>query len=83
MIRKPALSPEQFAAIDELVRLASIAVDQAQQESRRLGVPNVYSLNGRLYYKTVAGALLQSDPGIDRTVPSDGPESPTVPTTNG
>lgn len=83
MIRKPALTAERYAAIDELLRLGSIAVNDAQDESRRLGVPNVYSINGRLYYETLAGELSTTDPGVSRTEPSDGTESPKVPTTNG
>ncbi|MEZ6075329.1 MAG: hypothetical protein R3C56_06550 [Pirellulaceae bacterium] len=57
MIRKPSLTAEEYAAIDELVRLGSIAVNDAQNESRRLGVPNVYSINGRIYYETATGEL--------------------------
>lgn len=34
----------------EIHRLAKRAVRRAQEESRRLGVANVYSRNGRLYY---------------------------------
>ncbi|MFO0913770.1 MAG: hypothetical protein U0795_12490 [Pirellulales bacterium] len=69
MIRKPALTAEKYAAIDELVRLGSIAVSHAQDESRRLGVPNVYSINGRFYYETSAGELSATDPGVGRTEP--------------
>jgi hypothetical protein len=84
MIRKPALSAEKYAALDELVRLGSIAVKNAQDASRRLGVPNVYSINGRLYYETSEGHLSATDPGIGRTEPiSDGPESPTGRSSNG
>ena len=75
MIRKPILTAEQYAKIDELVRLGSIAVDDAQNESRRLGVPNVYSINGRLYYETRTGELSASDPGVDTTEPSDQPKT--------
>jgi len=62
MIRKPSLTADKYAAIDELVRQASIAVNDAQNESRRLGIPNVYSINGRLYYETPTGELSASDP---------------------
>jgi len=62
MIRKPSLTADKYAAIDELVRLGSIAVNDAQNESRRLGVPNVYSINGHLYYETATGELSASDP---------------------
>ena len=71
MIRKPSLTAEKYAAIDELVRLGSIAVNDAQDESRRLGVPNVYSINGRLYYETATGELSASDPSVDATEQCD------------
>lgn len=80
MIRKPALTAERYAAIDELVRLGRLAVNDAQVESRRMGVPNVYSINGRLHYETLSGELSTTDPGVSHTDPSDGPKSPTVPT---
>lgn len=35
----------------EIHRIATRAVRQAQEESRRLGVANVYSRDGRLYYE--------------------------------
>lgn len=76
MIRKPSLTAEKYAAIDELVRLGSIAVNDAQDESRRLGVPNVYSINGRLYYETATGELSASDPSANTTEPDDARESP-------
>lgn len=75
MIRKPILTAEAYAAIDELVRLGSIAVNDAQDESRRLCVPNVYSINGRLYYETRLGELTRTDPGVDPTEPHGGSDS--------
>ena len=75
MIKKSILTADQYAKIDELVRLGSVAVDEAQEESRRLGVPNVYSINGRLYYETRTGELSASDPGAKTTEPGDEPKS--------
>jgi hypothetical protein len=34
----------------ELSRIGNRAVKAAQEESRRLGVPNFYSRNGEIYY---------------------------------
>ena len=62
MIEKPQLTAEMYAAIDDLIRLGSIAVAQAQDDSRRLGIPNVYSINGRIYYETPTGELSDTDP---------------------
>lgn len=64
MIRSQ-LSAEAYAAIDEIVRIGNRAVAKAQEDSRRMGVPNVYSINGRLYYETATGELSASDPFTD------------------
>ena len=61
MIRSQ-LSAETYATVDEIVRVANRAVARAQEESRQLGVPNVYSINGRLYYETSTGELSAVDP---------------------
>lgn len=68
MIR-PRLTAETYATIDEIVRVGNRAVAKAQEESRRLGVPNVYSINGRLYYETSTGELSTADPYV--TEPTD------------
>lgn len=65
MIR-PRLTAETYATIDEIVRVGNRAVANAQDESRRLGVPNVYSINGRLYYETPTGELSTTDPYVAR-----------------
>ncbi len=61
MIR-PRLTAETYATIDEIVRMGNRAVAKAQEESRRPGVPNVYSINGRLYDETSTGELSTVDP---------------------
>ena len=61
MIRSQ-ISAETYAAIDEIVRIGNRAVAKAQENNRRLGVPNVYSINGRLYYETSTGELSTTDP---------------------
>lgn len=42
---------------DRLIQLARQAVRDAQQRSRDLGVPNVYSFNGQLLYELPNGEL--------------------------
>ncbi len=61
MIRSQ-LSAETYATIDEIVRIGNRGVAKAQEDSRRLGVPNVYSISGRLYYETLTGELSAADP---------------------
>ncbi len=46
----------------ELQRIGNRAVRKAQEESRRLGVPNVYSKNGTLYYELPNGEITTKDP---------------------
>ena len=63
--KKTGISAETYALFDELVRLANIGVRKAQEESRRNGVPNVYSINGRIYYETPSGELSLTDPYVE------------------
>ena len=77
MIRNSKLSATTYSKIDELLRIGSLAISKAQDESRLLGVPNVYSINGRLYYETQSGELTTSDPytnGQNATKQRDEPE---------
>ena len=46
-----------FEKTDVLIRLGAEAVDQAQDESRKMGVPNVYSVNGRIYRDSEKGLV--------------------------
>lgn len=62
MIKSARLTEETYARIEELVRVGGEAVAKAQSESRRLGVPNVYAFNGRIYYETPTGELSLCDP---------------------
>jgi len=56
------LSLAQLAEMEEIVRIGRRAVRKAQDENRRLGVPNVYSINGFLYYELPSGELTRTDP---------------------
>ena len=46
---------DTFQKVDELMRVCRSAVRKAQAESRRLGVANVYSFDGQLYYELPTG----------------------------
>ncbi|HLA83396.1 MAG TPA: hypothetical protein VJL29_01265 [Thermoguttaceae bacterium] len=63
---KPLFDAETYARIDEWLRIGRAGVAKAQEESRRLGVPNVYSINGRLYYELPNGELSLTDPYVNR-----------------
>ena len=56
------ISTETIGITDEFIRIGSLGVRRAQEESRRLGVPNVYSINGILYYELPNGELSPEDP---------------------
>ncbi len=56
------LSPEVYRKTDDFIRIFRTAVREAQEESRRLGVPNVYSYNGQIYYELPSGELTRTPP---------------------
>lgn len=56
------LSIETYRQAIEFQRIGNRAVRKAQEESRRLSVPNVYSYNGTLYYELPDGSLTTIDP---------------------
>jgi hypothetical protein len=53
---------EVYEKVQELTRIGNRAVREAQEENRRLGVPNVYSINGILYWELPNGELSRTDP---------------------
>lgn len=53
---------EIYEKVQELVRLGNRAAHDAQEENRRLGIPNVYSINGILYWELPDGTLSRTDP---------------------
>lgn len=55
-------STDTSGHIDRLIQLGRQAVRAAQQQSREMGVPNVYSFNGRLYYELPNGELSLTQP---------------------
>ena len=61
MNKNPEKTAEAYARLDELMRIGSVAV----QESRRMGVPNVYEFNGRVYYELPNGELSLEDPYVE------------------
>jgi hypothetical protein len=62
MLQEPVLSAEEYAHIDDMIRIGRRGVAKAQEASRRAGVPNVYSINGRIYYELPSGELSLEDP---------------------
>jgi hypothetical protein len=62
MIRQASISLEALRKGEEIERVGQRAVKLAQEENRRLGIPNVYSINGILYYELPNGELSRTDP---------------------
>jgi len=55
-------SVETYQKVDELMRVFRSAVREAQAESRRLGVANVYSFDDQLYYELPNGEFSRTRP---------------------
>lgn len=53
---------EVYEKVQELTRIGQRAVLDAQEENRRQGIPNVYSINGVLYWELPDGTLSRTDP---------------------
>jgi len=62
MIADSPITLDTLVKLDDILRIGRRAVRRAQEDSRRLGIPNVYSLNGLLYYELPTGELTRSDP---------------------
>lgn len=58
---KPRLDIETYEWAAEIVRIGNLAVRKAQEENRRLGLPNVYSRNGKLIYEMPDGSIVVKD----------------------
>lgn len=70
------MSSDPFDRFEDFLKIAKQAVLDAQEESRRLGVPNVYSINGRIYYELPNGELSLTDPWVPAQNDAPGREQP-------
>jgi len=62
MTNSHGLNPEIYRRSREYLRIGNRAVRRAQEESRRLNVPNAYSHNGTLYFELPDGRLTTVNP---------------------
>ena len=53
---------EIFKWAHEIMQIANRAVKRAQEENRKKGIPNVYDINGHLYYELPNGELTREYP---------------------
>lgn len=65
MSEERSLKLETYELAIELQRIGDRAVQAAQEESRRLGVPNAYSRNGVAYYELPNGEITRKNPFED------------------
>lgn len=61
-LRECLLDIASFTRLDRILRIGRQATLKAQEESRKMGVPNVYSIDGKLYYELPSGELTTEDP---------------------
>ncbi len=55
---KDKISVETYQWMAEIVRIGNRAVRQAQEENHRLGLPNIYSRNGKIIYEMPNGEII-------------------------
>lgn len=47
---------------DKITYLGNLAVHEAQEENRKKGIPNVYSLNGKIVWQMPDGTITEKSP---------------------
>lgn len=68
------LDIEVYKTAAEFGRIMSLAVHDAQEKSRRAGVPLVYSINGILHWELPDGSLTTEDPWAGKSTPPEASE---------
>ena len=63
-LRECLLDLASFTRLDRILRIGRQATQKAQEESRQMGVPNVYSIDGQLHYELPSGELSTVDPFV-------------------
>ncbi len=58
MKKKTKLKPETYERALDFQRIGNLAVRRAQEENRRLGLPNIYSRNNKLIYEMPDGKIV-------------------------
>ena len=48
--------------VERMTRIANTAVQAAQEENRRKGIPNVYVLNGKIVWQLPDGSITTKQP---------------------
>lgn len=58
---KNKISSEAYKKMTEFVRIGNRGVRRAQEENHRLGLPNIYSRNGKIIYEMPDGEIFVKD----------------------
>lgn len=58
MKQKAKLKQETYERVLEFERIGNRAVRQAQDENHRLGLPNIYSRDGKIIYEMPDGEII-------------------------
>jgi hypothetical protein len=56
------MTKEAYELLMEATRLGNEAIAKAQEENRRLGLPNVYSKEGTIYFQLPDGRITMEMP---------------------
>ncbi len=67
-MNKSPIDPETYRKIAEIVRVANQAAKEAREESWRMGVANVTSINGQIYYELPSGEITREQPAAFKAV---------------
>lgn len=59
---KGKISAETYERMAEIIRIGNRAVREAQAENHRLGLPNIYSRNGKIIYEMPDGTIIAKEP---------------------
>ena len=62
IMRQDDLNLEIYKWAHEILQIAKRGAKKAQEENRRKGIPNVYDINGHLYYELPNRELTKEDP---------------------
>ncbi len=66
---KTKISSETYRRMAEIVRIGNRAVRRAQEENHRLGLPNIYSRNGKIIYEMPNGEIIVKENSLDNKNP--------------
>ena len=63
MSEKNGIDKKTYEQALEFQRIGNIAVRKAQEENRRLGIPNVYGRDGKIIYEMPNGEIVVKENG--------------------